>query len=288
MFDSFFYSYPTESVTVKCRVLAETHPGGAQQWFEHTYSAPTRNKAALFSLNELEVPGEPEWPGSTGGASTYHQLLQLQYPRSYEYSAGWTHQLLRDRLLEGVNVFCYVGHSNPDSFFDGVPVPNDSPIYLSKYQSNLPDPPIELTPSIQQMREDAISYPWPPFNTSGHPSINIAAFFSCRIFGAINNYTYLLYPFYNGYGYFLENQAVMGFTVEVKLHHYSELANKFWLELRSGKSIGVARALMMATSAGQFYNLSDSQILGDDYAKLIRVYSPQPSASLWWRSIPMP
>lgn len=280
MFDSFYYSLGTQSITVKCRVLAESHPGGTQEWFEHTYSAPAKNKAAIFSLPEFEDENGMYYPGAAGGGRTKAQLDIIQYPATTTWNQGWTHTTLRDRLLEGVNAFCFVGHGTPQDIRD----PNNGIIYLSKFDI-LGEP---VTPSIQQMREEAIEYPWPPFNSSGHPAINIAAFFSCDAISSVNNFSLILYPFWNGYGQFLENQAVMGFSVGVQTVDTNALADTFWGELRRGKRAEPARAAMMNTEAGSHYNPGDSQILGDPHATLRRVYFPGPAMSLWWRPIPMP
>lgn len=186
MFDSFYYAYPTESITVKCRVLAETHPGGAQQWFEHTYTAPSKNKAAIFSLFEFEDASGPFYPDSRGGYATQFELSHnFFYPSISEWDSGWTHENFRAALLQGTNVLFYNGHSfNGNSFYDGQSTPGM--IYVPKFLYNPGYPPLSVSPSVEQMREDAISYPWPPFNSSGHPAINIAFFISCRSVQDVN------------------------------------------------------------------------------------------------------
>lgn len=291
MFDSFYYSFPLEAVTVKCRVLAETHPGGTQQWFEHTYTAPAKNKAAIFSMNEWEVQSGPYWPDSVGGYATKMQLQEILYPNTTTWKVGWNDNDFRNELLNGTNVLFYHGHSTSLRIRDGTPHNEETgKIWLPKFEYNPGQPPFPRSPSIEQMREDAIAYPWPPFNASGHPALNIAFFISCETIQDVNQFTYTLYPYYNGYGKYLENQAFLGWRIKPKEWHAEAMATVFWMEMRSGKDIESARRAMMDSPIALLnYNGSDTDVVGDDFTKLRRVYNPSPAPTLlWWRPIPMP
>lgn len=278
MFDSFYFANGSSTITVKCRVLAETQPGGAQQWFEHSYSAPSKNKAAIFSLQELE---DGSTPGGQGGAATEIRMNMIGYPYSFTWANGWTGATFESMLLQDINTVCYVGHSNQLNIENGVR-PHNHP------QDDIYAMTADGTPSVEAMRVAAIDYPWPPFNPSGKPAFNIVAHFSCRTISTIGAYSTYLYPFWNGYNMFLEDQSFMGFKVGVYLADYLALASEYWGALNGGYRAETARLIMMNSPAGMHYGLSDSEILGDDDSRFRRVYYPGSSSLLWWRSIPMP
>lgn len=278
MFDSFYFSNGTSSIQVKCRVLAETQPGGAQQWFEHSYTVEAKNKNAIFSLQELE---DGTFPGGQAGAATEIRMNQISHPYSFTWQNGWNAVTFADKLL-GVNAVSVSAHANSVFFEDGVR-PHNCPnghIYALAADGS---------PSVQFMRNSAINYPWPPFNLPSNPSFNIVAHFSCDTTqGPIGGYSMYLYPYWNGYGEFLENQAFMGFNRVILVIHLLNLSSVFWGSLNNGKDIENARIDMMSGSAGSTYPITSSEILGDQYARFRRVYNPGNSTLLWWRAIPLP
>jgi hypothetical protein len=295
MFDSFYYAYPTTSITVKCRVLVERRVPGSPtqpQWLEHTYSAPAYNKAASFGLDYLEEPPNPSYTLRQGATVHNNILGSINYPRSLTRNLGWTYSsAMNPKVGDNTNVFFYAGHSSPDWLTDGQHLTMTGSGWHGAYiWANATGG----SPNLSAMRIAHVGQgsTYPPFN-SGTPAINIATLLSCdSVLGGISNFDSLLYPFFNGYGKLLETQCFVGFSSACYLDTYATLSNVYTHALVDGKTTGEAVAEVQGWINTQYTApLSNMRIHGlfDAATRLTRVYEGGGTANLrWWRTIPMP
>jgi hypothetical protein len=273
MFDSHHFANSGGALTVTCRVTVQTIPGGSPVIYTNTYSAPAKNKAAIFNTYDVESAF-----GGDSALTTSFQLNSINYANSMTAYSGWTASTFQSRLGEDVNVVAYDGHGSSLNIRDGVLPPGNGKIWAMTADG---------TPSIQQMREAAIpNSPWPPFNTPANPSFNLFTNLSCcTTSGSVSNFLVTLYPMWNGYGKLLEDQAYMGFNVTTLIGESRAMATHLYGKLKVGDTIASATAFMIAQPDVTDYTY---QILGDGEARLKRVYYPGNNASLFWRPILMP
>ncbi|HRK20815.1 MAG TPA: hypothetical protein PLX06_03360 [Fimbriimonadaceae bacterium] len=295
MFDSFYYSYPNDSVVVKCRVYAESVPGVSGSWFEHEYSAPAKNRAALFGINDLEVTQPPlNLTGAAGMFAASHSLAAIAYPKSLTYNWGWNHSIFFDRTGEDVNVVFYAGHGTPDAIYDGQQATQNEfgcsigiPIYA---YYNIPNP------SIEADRTWHIGTGLPPYNSTGKPQFNLALHMTCNSFGSPNlpsgesYFSRYFYPYWNAYGGFCENQGFLGWSLTLDVRDYYALSTLLVDELAQGEKLAVAMQVMIAGAPNSHHNyaIGDALIDQDGNTTLRRVYDPNSSLKRWWRPIDMP
>jgi hypothetical protein len=70
-------------------------------------------------------------------------------------------------------------------------------------------------------------FPYPPFNTTANPPIDLVVFDSC-LTGSNDHFLTWLYPYFNGYGGYLEDQAIAGWTVKPQIPDTSVVATMLW------------------------------------------------------------
>jgi hypothetical protein len=225
MFDSHHFANNGGTLTVTCRVTVQTIPGGAPVIYTNTYSAPAKNKAAIFNTYDVESTF-----GGDSALTTSFQLNSINYPNSMTAYSGWTAANFEARLAEDVNIVAYDGHGGPLNIRDGLLPPNNGKIWALTADG---------TPSIQQMREALIpNGPWPPFNSPANPSFNLFTNLSClTTSGSVSNFLIALYPMWNGYGKFCEDQAYFGFNVTTCSGEGRAMATGLYGALKTGKTI---------------------------------------------------
>lgn len=294
MFDSFYYAFPNSTITVKCKVYAETHPGGSGQWFEDSYTVSVANKGALFGINDLENSG-----GGAGALAADSRLSVIGFPKTRTYHWGWTGSYDFPLHVNNSNLVYYAGHGTPTTIYDGVQsVQNDwgywcgIPIYARQ---------MDGTPSVQAVISAKMGSGLPPFNSGSYgacPPVNIAVHMACHAenpnLPAGNTYfsSYFL-PYWNGYGGYCENQGFLGWTIGTPVLDYYWLTTYLMDELIAGEKLEVARLRMivnMNLNATKHleYDQSYAFVDQDVNTTLRRVYDPGSSIKRWWRPIDLP
>ena len=127
----------------------------------------------------------------------------------------------------------------------------------------------------------------PPF--SAHPALNLVFLESCHAGADVSNsYTYL-YPYDNGYGKHLENQAKLGCNVFFLLNAYRRVASDLFQKLCGGPTILSATHWMIDScradhvlvvqgdnqgAAEREPTYDDFPIFGNEYTTIKNVYNP--------------
>lgn len=291
MFDSRAYKLANNgNIVVKCKVYAETVVAGGSvggQWYDHTYTVPVKNRAALFALDSLE--NKPE---CAGGAAALQRLSN--FPATLTANQGWTYSTFSNKIAEDCNVVFYAGHSTLTAIFDGqhlTPEPSSwlgAPIYAWATGTG------SGTPSVEAMRFSQIGdVVWfPPYNMTARPAINFAVHMSCSTVtsGGASKFATYLYPYWNEYDQLVEDQVYLGWKVPVMTEDYQQLSDLLFLDLIDGDTAEVAArdTIESATNTAGSYVPADFKAVGDKDARLICVYNPGNTAKVPYRGIDMP
>jgi hypothetical protein len=284
MFDSFYFAYPLSTITVKCRVKAETYPGGSSEWFEHTYSAPSKNAAALFGYWQTE--------GMTGGntvAVATAKLGEVQYPCIGITYYGWTFDNYASLIAENRNVVHHHSHGNALGVTDGCAIWSDPEGIW--YGNDIWGRQEDGWPSIEAMRIQQMGSGLPPYNSTQKPPINLAVHMSClNVVGNESTCVTFLYPYSNTFVNYSENQSFISWRIKVKIADTAELTEHLFEALVSGlKAIETAQYMIdNAPTNNYIYEHDDAHAVADGEARLRRVYDPTSALLRWWRPIALP
>lgn len=230
-------------------------------------------------------------------AEAYTNLRSLQDAPSFHFGAyggmlvprwrkavtwddgqGWAGpQILAD--MTGATAVHYSGHGIPGWFADD----NDVPVYAV---GNIGTPAIEGYRTLQMGTGN------PPFNSTHAPSIHFAYLNTCCC-GSNNDFIRFCIPYMNGYGKWLENQAVMAFKVGLPSNQSYVRTKTVFDYLASGNTVAHAREWMLSHplhvyEGGDYVQMQSWHvpIYGDPYARLKRVYSQVPvPAGAWFRAL---
>lgn len=156
---------------------------------------------------------------------------------------------------------------------------------------------IHGTPDVDTWRVASVGYLGlpPPFNSSGKPLINLAVFDSCET-GSTDDFNTILYPQFNGYVYFTENQSMAGWAVKTYVADAETLADLLWGFLTGGETIGWAGDKMIYEAAildvqvvdgaqVREVQAGDFKYYADRYTRIRDVYTGTDTDSGWWRQL---
>lgn len=288
MFDSNHFENQ-DDVEVKMKVRIGT------TWYEHTYSAPAKNKATLMGLDFLENGTLPFGSLDTMGCKKAKTWLEnTGYEVTIKYDQ-WDPGDLAYEINEDVNYFMFAGHGTTNSIYSGEHLTQNPPgnwfgtaIFADSSGS---------LPNIYDMVATKMGnvHPSPPYNDTERPPFNIVFLLTCDAATGIDFFTFL-YPYLNEHGGFVENQAVCGFTEQVTLTHYTFLSDKFHISLLGGYSAAYALVYMADEARNEGYDTYDGgeydqtvvRVIGDGWATLKNVYNPGLRLMTWVKEILMP
>jgi hypothetical protein len=284
MFDSNHFEHLTD-VEVKMKVRI------GSQWYEHTYSAPAKNKAVLMGLDYLDGSSNVSYWGCR---TARDWLTNTGYENLIRYDL-WTPGDLAYEINEDVNYFMFAGHGNAATIWSGEHITQNPP--GNWFGNEVYAEPSNNLPNILDMLESKMGniHPSPPYNDTGRPPFNVVFLLTCDA-AMGNDFMSFLYPYINEHGGFLENQAVCGFTEKVDLLHYQFLSDKFHASLVAGFSAQESLFRMVAkanesgyvTFDGGIYDQSVVRVIGDDWATIKNVYNPGHRLVTWHKEIPIP
>lgn len=153
------------------------------------------------------------------------------------------------------------------------------------------------TPDVLSMRSNQIGSlagGYPPFNSGAIP-INLA-FLLCCDAGTNDDFLSFLYPYFDGYGNYLQNKAVLGFTSGANTIHYRELTWAAFEKLIQGYSIKEARDRLVELAQSNGWQMEEplgagyvnydettALIHGDEFTNISNVYSTTGRMTTWYR-----
>ena len=309
MFDSNFFPNGS-SIEVKCRAKVNG------SWYESSYTAPARNRAICFGMNDIDnvgitVPGEPPVPAQQSARSANDWLTAANWDTEKRTDL-WNVAAFESEIGQNRNVVFYSGHgwyaaasgSMPEimNIYDGTQQPpvldgtlGGNPIYPAWWM---------YTPDVFTMRESQVGPGTPgllpPFSDGAIP-INLAFLLCCKV-GKTNAFETFLYPYYDGYGNYLQNKAVLGFVSGVLIKHFGWITNIIFEHLADGYSIFEAREkwINYANTGDNpdnwlyMYEDNDDEVIyerasvpiyGDEFTNIKGVYSTTGRIISWFKVI---
>ena len=203
MFDSSHFTIGTP-VEVTLRVF--TIPSG---WSE------VKSDPDPIVSNKLMMFEHPD-PAASPDASlvVYGLMIGKNYSLYLQNGGAWS-KTQYFSALNGSNVVFYAGHGSQMSHAAG-------------------DGGQGMTPNgYLEARESQIGSGVPPFNT-GAPPVNFCHLLACNC-GDTNAFTTVCYPYYMAWGGpWMENQALMSYTIYTYLPDYATHTDKIWGKLALG------------------------------------------------------
>lgn len=133
---------------------------------------------------------------------------------------------------------------------------------------------------------------YPPYNSTHVPDIYLAYLDACET-GASNNFIRFCYPYWSAYGYWLEDQAMVGFVPIVFSDEAEKRAQVMFDSLGAGWTLRDSRSDVVLAgftaedaSGIRALNVSDLAIYGDESLRLRSVYTGDFTPPIgWFRSI---
>jgi hypothetical protein len=139
---------------------------------------------------------------------------------------------------------------------------------------------------------------YPPF--SDIPALNFAFLETCHAGAEGSEMVVYLYPFYNGYGQYFEDQAVIGCKQFFNCSTYYQFSLKYFQLLLPGNDVADALndtiqycidnsipvVVDPISGVGHVPAQTDFRIVGDDYSTIHTVYDPDGvRTSPYWREV---
>ena len=292
MFDSSMFEHGAD-VTIKCKVLVD-----GTTWYEDSYTAPSINKAFLAGLDGLEQVGSYSSAASSRQGTLAAQTVLLPYFQVFRDVSQWDAGTYNLGLI-GKNIHVYAGHSTTTYLLDGQHTSPFDPVHgydgTAVFFRNQEDPNIS---NVEDNRTANMSGALPPFSPG--PSFNLAVMESCQVGKDSGNSWIYMFPFWNGYGKYKENQAVLGCTAFLLLDAYRNISEQLFGPLVTGHTISKARddmvqffidnqivAVSQDNVTDTVPSFDDFKIKGDASATIRKVYDPNETvqSTQFWRQI---
>lgn len=287
MFDSSSYELGSD-ITIKCRVLVN-----GTTWYEDSYTVLAVNRAFLAGIDSLENVGSfSSAHASRQGTLAAKSILEPYFP-VYRNVEQWGPPEYFLGLVSK-NIHLFAGHSVTTAIFDGKHI---SPYTAAQgYFGNMiyfRNQEFEA-PNVQDVRTAYMDGQLPPFSPG--PSFNLTVIESCDDGkDEANPWIYML-PFWNGYGKYKEDQAVLGCKYFLLLDVYRKVSENLFPPLVDGYTITKARDDMVQYFVDHLENAvsdangdrvpaqDDFRIFGDGSTTIRHAYDPNEAIrpiSLW-------
>jgi hypothetical protein len=202
MFDSSHYPN-LSNILVKLKVYV---PGNPVPFTILSTPVEIRNKVAISQ--------HPDSGFSDAASVVYWEMWNKNYAESVLLGSWSNPSHFAD--IDGANAICYAGHGNPLVYTTG--------------DLGAVTPGNHVDNRIIQLGSGT-----PPFNT-GAPMINFFHIIACNC-GDTPDFQYSLTPYWNAWGgVYMEDQALMAYSVYVSMSQVDQLALRVWSKLSQGKT----------------------------------------------------